>query len=76
MRSLEEYRRLPWTIVVRFHDEQGGYWSARVAELPGCMVALADRSALLAELDLVVELTLETMLRDGEQIPEPAAAPV
>ena len=76
MRTLEEYRRLPWTIVVRFHNEQGGYWSARVVELPGCMVALADRGALLTELDTVIELTLETMLRDREPIPEPAAATV
>lgn len=27
-----EYKRLPWTIVVRHHDEDGGYWSARVTE--------------------------------------------
>jgi hypothetical protein len=35
MSTLQEYLRLPWTIVVRFHDEEGGYWSAQVVELPG-----------------------------------------
>ncbi len=74
MKTLEEYKKLPWTIVVRYHDEQGGYWSARIAELPGCMVAIEDRSALLSELDVVLEMCLESMIQHGDSIPEPAAA--
>jgi hypothetical protein len=38
--------------------------------------SLSPTCALLTELDDVIELTLETMLRDGEPIPEPAAATV
>jgi predicted RNase H-like HicB family nuclease len=71
MKTLDEYKRLPWTIVVRHHDEDGGYWSARVAELPGCLFATADRSELLTELDVVLELTLECMLKEGDPVPEP-----
>lgn len=51
MESVEHYLRLPWTIVVRYHDEQGGYWSAHIAEIPGCMYATSDREELLRELE-------------------------
>lgn len=71
MRTLEEYVRLPWTIVVRFHDEKGGYWSAEVAELPGCRHATNNRAELLPQLDVVLRMTLEAMLDIGEPIPEP-----
>ena len=76
MRTVDEYMRLPWTIVVRFHPEQGGYWSARVAELPGCLYATEDRSELLTELDVALRLTLESMIEEGDPLPEPAATPV
>jgi len=76
MKSVDEYMRLPWTIVVRYHDEQGGYWSAKVAELPGCLYCTSDRSALLSELDVALRMVLESMIEDGDPIPEPSATPV
>lgn len=76
MKTVDEYMRLPWTIVVRYHAEQGGYWSAKVAELPGCLYATADRSELLTELDVALRLMLESMIAHGDPIPEPSAAPV
>jgi predicted RNase H-like HicB family nuclease len=76
VRTLDEYMRLPWTIVVRYHAEQGGYWSAEVAELPGCLYATRDRSELLSELDVAMRLMLESMIKHGDPIPEPSAAPV
>lgn len=73
MKTLQEYLRLPWTIIVRFHDEDGGYWSAEVAELSGCMYATRDRDELLRELQEVLTLWLEDSLQRGEIIPEPSA---
>lgn len=75
MKAISEYVQLPWTIVVRYHAEQGGYWSAEVAELPGCLYATKDRSQLLPELDVVLRMTLESMLENREPIPEPSPAP-
>lgn len=74
MKALEYYMRLPWTIVVRYHDEQGGYWSAEVAEIPGLMYATEQREELLRELEVVMEMWFEDCLAHGESIPEPAAA--
>jgi len=76
VRTLDEYMHLPWTIVVRYHAEQGGYWSAEVAELPGCLYATRDRSELLSELDVAMRLMLESMIEHGDPIPEPSAASV
>lgn len=76
MRTVEEYMRLPWTIVVRHHAEQGGYWSAKVTELPGCLYATEDRNELLSELDIALRMTLESMIEHGDPIPEPSATPV
>jgi predicted RNase H-like HicB family nuclease len=75
-RTVEEYLRLPWTIVVRYHDEQGGYWSARVAEIPSLMYATDKRDDLLSELEQVMIMCFEDSLARGEPIPEPAAAGV
>jgi predicted RNase H-like HicB family nuclease len=60
---------------VRYHAEQGGYWSAEVAGLPGCLYATKDRSQLLPELDVVLRMTLESMIENREPIPEPSPAP-
>jgi predicted RNase H-like HicB family nuclease len=68
--------RLPWTIVVRYHPEQGGYWSASVAELPGCLYATENRDELLSELDVALRLMLESMIEHGDPIPEPTVTPV
>jgi antitoxin HicB len=76
VRTVDEYMRLPWTIVVRFHAEQGGYWSAEVAELPGCLYATSDRSELLSELDVALQMTLESMIEHGDPIPEPSVTSV
>lgn len=76
MRTVDEYLRLPWTIIVQYHAEQGGYWSARVAELPGTIYATENREQLLLELDVVLRMVLESMIENGEPIPEPRAAAV
>lgn len=74
MRTVDEYLKLPWTIVVRYHNEQGGYWSAELAEIPGCMYATRDREELLSELEVVMRMWFEDSIARGEPIPEPAAA--
>ena len=76
MKTVDEYMRLPWTIVVRYHNEQGGYWSAKVAELPGCLYCTEDRSELLSELDVALRMVLESMIEHADPIPEPTATPV
>lgn len=75
MKTVDEYMRMPWTIMVRYHAEQGGYWAATVVELPGCLCATEDRSELLTELDVALRMTLEVMLEHGDPIPEPSAIP-
>ena len=74
MRTVDDYLRLPWIIVVRYHDEQGGYWSAELAEIPGCMYASRNREELLRELEEAMRLWFEDAMARGEPIPEPAAA--
>lgn len=69
--TVDDYMRLPWTIVVRYHDREGGYWSAEVAELPGCRHATSNRADLLSQLEVVQRIMLDTMLQLGEPIPEP-----
>ena len=76
MRTVEEYLKLPWMIVVRFHSEDGGYWSAEVAELTGCMYATRNRDELLSELHEVMRMWIEDCLSRGESVPEPAATAV
>jgi predicted RNase H-like HicB family nuclease len=60
----------------RYHPEQGGYWSARVAEIPGLLYATEKREELLSELEEAMRLWFEDSLAHGESIPEPAPAKV
>lgn len=75
MRTLEEYVRLPWTVVVRYHDDEVGYWSAEVVELPGCAHTTSNRAELLPQLEVILRMTIDTMLALGEPIPEPGSMP-
>ena len=41
VKDLEYYKKLPYTIILGRHDDQGIYWLARVArvaELPHCLI--------------------------------------
>jgi len=73
MKTLDDYLRLPWTIVARYHEEDGGYWSAEVTELPGCMYATRNRDELLKELHEVLTMWIDDAIKRGEPIPEPSA---
>ena len=71
MKTAEEYRDLPYKIVLRKDDE--GDWIARVEELPGCTAHGATKAEAIANLEEVQSLWIEDAIAAGDPIPEPAA---
>jgi antitoxin HicB len=53
--------------------EKDGYWFASIPVLKGCMTQGENREDALAMLDEAKELWLETALKEGIPIPEPAS---
>ena len=57
MKNLKYYQSLPYTVILKRHDDQGVYWVARIAELPHCLIhgdaaeeAVTDDDSILFEL--------------------------
>lgn len=70
-KNLEEYLRLPYTIVLR-RDQRDGIVVARIEELPGCSAhGSSEQEALLNLHDSMVDW-IEDSLEAGDPIPKPA----
>jgi antitoxin HicB len=71
-KSLEYYLSLPYTISLKRYDDQGGYWVARILELPYCITHGATKEEALIDIEDTKKDWLESNIEDGLPIPEPA----
>ena len=71
-KSLEYYLSLPYTISLKRYDDQGGYWVARILELPYCITHGATKEEALIDIEDTKKDWLESNIEDGFLIPEPA----
>lgn len=61
--------RRPYEIAIT-HDTESGY-IARVAEMPGLVVAEETEEALRSSLEKMMALYITTLMLDGDPVPEP-----
>ena len=67
--TLEEYLRLPYTVILR-QDEEGDF-IASIKELDGCVADGSSEEEALSALRSMKKLWLEMALKKGAVIPEP-----
>ena len=68
---MEYYAKLPYTIILERYDDQGGYWVARIVELPFCLIHGNTPEEALKEIEEVKLDWIQSNLEDGRPIPEP-----
>ena len=73
LKDLEYYKKLPYTIILEKHDDQGTYWVARVAELPHCLIHGNTPEEAVREIEEVKLDWIQSNLEDGLPVPEPAS---
>ena len=71
--QVEAYMHKPCHKVISGDSNDG--FLVQVVELPGCMTAAETEAEALAQLPEAMSLWLETMLLDGNPIPEPDQEP-
>ncbi len=71
--QVEAYMHKPYHKVISGDRDEG--FLVQVVELPGCMTAAETEAEALAQLPEAMSLWLETMLLDGNPIPEPDTEP-
>ena len=71
IKDLEYYAGLPYTIILEKYDDQGGYWVARVAELPFCMIHGNTPGEALKDIEEIKMDWIRSNLEEGHPIPEP-----
>ena len=67
-KKLNYYLSLPYTFQVR--KTESGYW-ANVKELDGCHTPAKTIEEAYRDLEIVLKMTIESMLEFGDPIPEP-----
>lgn len=72
-KDLIYYAKLPYTIILERHDDQGTYWVARVAELPHCLIHGDTPEEAIKEIEGVKMDWIQSNLEDGLPIPEPTS---
>jgi antitoxin HicB len=72
-KDLKYYAKLPYTIILERHDDQGTYWVARVAELPHCLIHGDTPEEAIKEIEEVKMDWIQSNLEDGLPIPEPTS---
>jgi antitoxin HicB len=70
-KEVEYYANLPYQIVIEKWEDQGGYYAARVVELPGLLMTGDTPAEAIAELEDVKRDWIETYLELGNKMPEP-----
>jgi predicted RNase H-like HicB family nuclease len=70
-KDLEYYAKLPYTIILEKYNDHGGYWVARIVELPFCLIDGNTPEEALKEIEEVKLEWLQSNLEDGRPIPEP-----
>lgn len=72
-KNLDYYKKLPYTIVVERHDDQGTYYVARVVELPHCIITGNTPEEAIKEIEQVKIDWIQSNLEDGLPVPEPTS---
>ncbi len=74
MKSVEDYMRLPYSIVLLRQQPPGEEvgWYAKVPELPGCMSQGDTPNDAYEMIQEAMYLWIETCLRYGHEVPLPA----
>ena len=73
VKDLEYYKKLPYTIILERHDDQGTYWVARVAELPHCLIHGNTPEEAVKEIEELKLDWIQSNLEDGLPVPEPTS---
>ncbi len=55
---------------VLLYPGEDGYWVAEVPSLPGCISQGESRDKALENVQEAIEIYLESLIKDGELIPE------
>ncbi len=69
--KVEYYANLPYTIVIERHEEQGGYYVARYAELAHFVMTGVTPEEAVRELESEKREWFEENIKDGNKIPLP-----
>jgi antitoxin HicB len=72
-KNLDYYAKLPYTVILERHDDQGIYWVAKVAELPHCLIHGNTPEEAVKEIEEVKMDWIQSNLEDGLPIPEPTS---
>ncbi|MDL0088613.1 type II toxin-antitoxin system HicB family antitoxin [Campylobacter gastrosuis] len=76
MKDLSYYQNLPYKIEIKkIPDDEGGGWGAFMPEFNGVALFWGDgesRSEAIDELEKAFNATIETLLENGDFIPEPS----
>ncbi|MBC7870632.1 MAG: type II toxin-antitoxin system HicB family antitoxin [Chitinophagaceae bacterium] len=70
MKTIDDYRSLPYAMVITPNEE--GYGVA-IPDLPGCYTHAEKWEDIQAMIQEAMALWMGVMLEDGKPIPEPAA---
>lgn len=73
LKDIEYYAKLPYTILLERHDDQGTYWVARVVELPHCLIHADSPEEAVKEIEGVKLDWIRSNLEDGLPVPEPTS---
>src|SRR5881396_1356099 len=71
MSAIEDYLKLPYTILLRLDED--GDWIAEIDELEGCVAHGATQEEALRRLDETKALWIEESLAAGQPPPKPNA---
>src|SRR5437763_4618014 len=69
LRRLNDYLKLPYTVVLR--PDEDGVWIARVEELEGCVAHGSTQAEALAVVEEMKTAWIEDALEAGDPIPVP-----
>ena len=70
-KQVDYYMSLPYTMIVKYRDEQGGYFTAGYLELPDLIMTGDTPEEAVKELLIEKPEWFETCLKLGFPIPEP-----
>lgn len=70
-KNIEEYLSLPWNYSVEHWGDAGGYYAAKLVELPACIADGQTPEEALTSLKEVMRLYFESCIQHGDPIPEP-----
>ena len=71
--NIKDYMKLPYNIVTKYMEEDGGYYYGKVLELDGCQSTGDTIEELYENIKEAMQGWLETKLENGYDIPKPVS---